>query len=278
MTRRGGGFTLIELLVVVAIIAVLAAILFPVFAQAREKARQAACATNNRQFLLAAAMYTQDHDEMLPLGSYLMPGMEFAVTWQDLVEPYAKVGSGTDRRPDAPAVRREVAFWICPSFDNRSLPLASGDAQPGPFPAVFYSRGGSYMNNSNYMPTMHRLALERGWFVGSPTCLAMLQAPANVVLVTEGWGYSGHTGGDDTTSGCVGYESGYPVITGRILGRADNYCAGRYRHGGGAIYGLADGHAKWFRGPSTSWRARSMAGVAWRKPLAPDAAVWFRED
>jgi prepilin-type N-terminal cleavage/methylation domain-containing protein len=48
-TRKPSGFTLIELLVVIAIIAILAAILFPVFAQAREKARQAACLSNTKQ-------------------------------------------------------------------------------------------------------------------------------------------------------------------------------------------------------------------------------------
>jgi len=57
------GFTLIELLVVIAIIAILAAVLFPVFARAREKARQASCQSNEKQFGLAFSMYIQDYDE-----------------------------------------------------------------------------------------------------------------------------------------------------------------------------------------------------------------------
>ena len=60
-------FTLIELLVVIAIIAILAAILFPVFAQAREKARQTACVSNSKQFILGILQYAQDYDEAMPL-------------------------------------------------------------------------------------------------------------------------------------------------------------------------------------------------------------------
>ena len=64
--RRNAGFTLIELLVVIAIIAILAAILFPVFAQAREKARATSCLSNLRNVGLGLFMYTQDYDEKFP--------------------------------------------------------------------------------------------------------------------------------------------------------------------------------------------------------------------
>ncbi|MES2465576.1 MAG: prepilin-type N-terminal cleavage/methylation domain-containing protein, partial [Armatimonadota bacterium] len=69
-TRRSSGFTLIELLVVIAIIAILAAILFPVFAQAREKARQTSCLSNVKQICLALNMYAQDADETYPPARY----------------------------------------------------------------------------------------------------------------------------------------------------------------------------------------------------------------
>jgi prepilin-type N-terminal cleavage/methylation domain-containing protein len=65
---RRQGFTLIELLVVIAIIAILAAILFPVFAQAREKARQTSCLSNCKQWGAAFMLYIQDYDETYPLG------------------------------------------------------------------------------------------------------------------------------------------------------------------------------------------------------------------
>ena len=69
--RRGtSGFTLIELLVVIAIIAILAAILFPVFAQAREAARKTSCISNTKQLGLGTMMYVQDYDEMYPCNSW----------------------------------------------------------------------------------------------------------------------------------------------------------------------------------------------------------------
>ena len=80
--KKDHGFTLIELLVVIAIIAILAAILFPVFAQAREKARQAGCQSNLKQIGLALKMYVQDYDETWPSGQILKdysPGQTGAV-------------------------------------------------------------------------------------------------------------------------------------------------------------------------------------------------------
>ncbi len=73
MSQRRSGFTLIELLVVIAIIAILAAILFPVFAQAREQARTTSCLSNEKQIGLAFKMYAQDYDEKWAMGTYPGP-------------------------------------------------------------------------------------------------------------------------------------------------------------------------------------------------------------
>src|SRR5438270_3402135 len=69
--RSTSAFTLIELLVVIAIIAILAAILFPVFAQARAKARQITCVSNLKQITLATVMYKQDYDQNFPYWNWV---------------------------------------------------------------------------------------------------------------------------------------------------------------------------------------------------------------
>jgi prepilin-type N-terminal cleavage/methylation domain-containing protein/prepilin-type processing-associated H-X9-DG protein len=87
-------FTLIELLVVIAIIAILAAILFPVFAQARDKARQAVCASNLKQIAAAMHMYSQDFDERIPSLTVDAPGDKRAsgkqIGWPIVIQPYVK--------------------------------------------------------------------------------------------------------------------------------------------------------------------------------------------
>src|ERR1051325_3514935 len=91
---RKRAFTLIELLVVIAIIAILAAILFPVFAQAREAARKSSCQSNLKQILSGAMMYAQDYDENMvtSYGGYQVNngnGLK-NVYWMGLILPYTK--------------------------------------------------------------------------------------------------------------------------------------------------------------------------------------------
>jgi prepilin-type N-terminal cleavage/methylation domain-containing protein len=87
MPSRTKGFTLIELLVVMAIISLLAAMLFPVFARARENARRASCMSNVKQLALGLMMYSQDYDEKFPFVRYPQNGTK---TWDDQIFPYIK--------------------------------------------------------------------------------------------------------------------------------------------------------------------------------------------
>ena len=82
------GFTLIELLVVIAIIAILAAILFPVFVKARGKAQQVSCLSNVRQLAMAALMYIDDHEGVLPPAIYPEPDGSQWWSTMELIEPY----------------------------------------------------------------------------------------------------------------------------------------------------------------------------------------------
>src|SRR3569833_1273123 len=107
------GFTLIELLVVIAIIAILAAILFPVFAQAREKARAITCVSNEKQMGLAMLQYEQDNDEEFPFLQWINPVNNQAEDWQQAIFPYVKNGEVTGAHIGYGGI------WSCPSFPQQ---------------------------------------------------------------------------------------------------------------------------------------------------------------
>jgi prepilin-type N-terminal cleavage/methylation domain-containing protein/prepilin-type processing-associated H-X9-DG protein len=131
---KRSGFTLIELLVVIAIIAILAAILFPVFAQAREKARQSGCLSNLKQIGTGLMMYTQDYDEAYPCNWYggLWPstpdGKQYK--WMDAVYPYVK-NEAVFTCPSDGSGRQQYIYY-------RNLPKASTN------------NWGSYLTNVAY--------------------------------------------------------------------------------------------------------------------------------
>src|SRR5579871_111940 len=181
MKRAHPGFTLIELLVVIAIIAILAAILFPVFAQARAKARQTSCLSNNKQIVLATLMYVQDYDETLPFAAYKVSDTDPLVMWYDVVEPYVKSGTKGEFNPVAgPAGRKYAQFWTCPDFRNRQIPSQPGDPAPYPYPDAQMDQNMSYAANGNFMP-MYREPSPYP-FPGKITTLAGFDAAAQVVL------------------------------------------------------------------------------------------------
>ncbi len=116
---RNNAFTLIELLVVIAIIAILAAILFPVFAQARESARIASCLSNMKQITLGMIMYSQDYDEIFP-GSRIVrepgnvdgdPVNGKIISYRTVTYPYIK----------------NYQVWQCPSNPNRNTATEEAD-------------------------------------------------------------------------------------------------------------------------------------------------------
>ena len=160
-SRRQGAFTLIELLVVIAIIGILASMLFPVFAQAREKARAISCISNMRQLGMAVSMYVQDYDQRGPhgwaddCGFTVPPGWNYwgggcgpEVSWRWMISPYIKNGGiftcPTFEYPDEPlwryirdevetkihrsyALNYSMAHWWCPGskMDNCVRPASS---------------------------------------------------------------------------------------------------------------------------------------------------------
>lgn len=122
------GFTLIELLIVIAIIAILAAILFPVFARARENARRTSCASNLKQIGLAMLQYTQDYDERFPLPAYTDPVTATSFRWRHAVYPYTK----------------SAQLFRCPSNKYATLDGAAGSAPQIPR---------NYAINVNFQPS-----------------------------------------------------------------------------------------------------------------------------
>jgi prepilin-type N-terminal cleavage/methylation domain-containing protein len=143
------GFTLIELLVVIAIIAILAAILFPVFAQARAKARQASCLSNVRQIGMGFLQYFQDYDEQFP-------HVRGDLTWTNTLQPYL-----TSRQ-----------ILRCPSD------VSVNWTQPMPGRTVI--RQTSYTLNGYLAPGVSKP--EQG---GNFPNIASIAKPASVIFLTE---------------------------------------------------------------------------------------------
>jgi prepilin-type N-terminal cleavage/methylation domain-containing protein/prepilin-type processing-associated H-X9-DG protein len=107
--KYGDGFTLIELLVVIALIVILAAILFPVFAQAREAACRSRCLANLRQLAVAHQLYVQDYDDALPSWQIRVPGG--ALLWTEFLRPYYQDARLLDEGLTSPADKRKMG-WV----------------------------------------------------------------------------------------------------------------------------------------------------------------------
>jgi prepilin-type N-terminal cleavage/methylation domain-containing protein/prepilin-type processing-associated H-X9-DG protein len=224
--RLRNGFTLIELLVVVAIIAILAAILFPVFAQAREKARQTTCTSNVKNLGLAVMLYTQDYDDTYPPVWYNPDGH-----WANDIIPY--IGQGGD----GPKKLWTKGIMHCPSAGIDGWAYALSTA---------LSAWDAKLNAWNGLPT------------------SVVSHPAGVIMIAEApqvkdWlACSAHLDADVNSWGgpngngleVKGYEDKDGIPVSRTNGV---YSLPRYRHSGGCLIAWADGHASWKRKGSLRW-------------------------
>lgn len=270
--NRKSAFTLIELLIVIAIISILAAILFPVFAQARGKARQTTCLSNEKQIGLGVLMYAQDYDETLPRANYavplgtnpLGPTLE-RVHWYQAVEPYIKASYNPLKAGG------KLGIWVCPDYEK------TANAKFGFEPAWSYSWNAN--NGEAQAP-----GVPPEWLLDSVKTLAFIQYPAQNILASEGAGRRVYTHGNDT--GVYETDASDPGV-----GKDNNinYVLARGRHNDGSNYVLADGHAKWLRAPKPDYTGtiddfanivpvQSSGPVVYRRSLNESASAFFRED
>jgi prepilin-type N-terminal cleavage/methylation domain-containing protein len=222
------GFTLIELLVVIAVIAILAAILFPVFAQAREKARQSSCLSNLRQIGTAAQIYAQDYDERLP-GTELGEG-EGEYHWIEMLAPYTR--------------NRDV--FSCPSAAQRTVYSSSGVAAEFTY---------SYAMNDIHDPS--------GRHVGAGfQPLAAISFPADTLFIVDGWPVASEAAAGTYPErheiAWAPAALGAPEGEERARNAAQNpYDDGNPRHAGTLAFVACDGHVKTRR---REWRNGHFEG------------------
>lgn len=219
-------FTLIELLVVIAIIAILAAILFPVFAQAREKARQTSCLSNLKQLGLAFEQYKTDYDGMYPINRERVASdppsstAEETVSWAELVEPYVKNGK-VENADGSTSFSQGV--YHCPSDSGKVGPSYSLNAW------FEYGFSESGMNRPAECVVLgeKRGDIDEEHFV-------WWQSP------WPGWPLVQNTpvSGFEDAINKIGPSSPEDIIGNGLQTR---------RHSGGSNYLYGDGHVKWSR-------------------------------
>ncbi|MGO8672698.1 MAG: type II secretion system protein [Capsulimonadaceae bacterium] len=249
--KRIMAFTLIELLVVIAIISVLSAILFPVFAQAREKARSIACMSNMRQIATAVQLYVQDYDERL----FFRPA-----------KSVAHVGSGRSGVVITNPIAYDSEEWwnlIMPYVKTNQVFACPDDSVKPLSPDV---------NGNEIIPRSYVASC-----AAEDLLLAQVDNPSEAIVITEKWGKvdngAGPTGSVDNETWMEPFDgdecqagSDAPANAGNsCLAPENGYSTGMVKmanwHQGGMNNAFFDGHAHWLR-PGTIWASADLTGCS----------------
>jgi prepilin-type N-terminal cleavage/methylation domain-containing protein/prepilin-type processing-associated H-X9-DG protein len=244
--KSNRAFTLIELLVVIAIIAILAAILFPVFAQAREKARQASCASNEKQLGIAMIQYSQDSDEQLPCGDNGYTGVgqnTFIGGWASQLYPYVK-SDYVYTCPDEPgtnAVLNPGSVWVDYAMNSAII--------TGYYTGYGMTWGGTGPNLAKFnAPAVTVFLFEIVGAEASPDHnYDYASLFANGLTNYHNWSGLAYPGGNYPQ-----YETGQMSDGGPNFGGQYNYAAMTGWHSNGSNYLMCDGHVKLLRGTQVS--------------------------
>lgn len=237
MKNNRFAFTLIELLVVIAIIAILAAILFPVFAQAKSAAKKSACLSNSKQIGLALLMYTNDFDDtIVPVVTVPDPNNMYGdqnLIWYGLLQPYIKSGTAGTGGYTGNAVG---SIWRCPVDANPQSPdpVQTPDAR---FPSYAMNY---YLASVNYNPPAPLSQDDPA--ASPPISMTAFETPSQTVFEGEG--------GSNTKLAPPFFEAWWDTVDPVNPKTADittNQWEKPQRHDGGANYTFSEGHSHYLR-------------------------------
>jgi prepilin-type N-terminal cleavage/methylation domain-containing protein/prepilin-type processing-associated H-X9-DG protein len=259
---KSRAFTLIELLVVIAIIAILAAILFPVFAQAKEAAKKTQDLSNSKNHATGIIMYSADADDMFPRQVYKRPnaavyGWNTPFTWREAIMPYIKNGERVYTDGTTSVKLADGGIFDTPAKTGvRGAYQGNRIVMPGY--CYWNATGNSWdcdstdnglPNGNTVMPSVSQTALD---------------APAQIVTTwTVGINPDWNASGDFAESSWWWFGGAQypPVFDGPTSGQkwdadsnqSPNWSMPRYRYSGGLNNAFADGHAKFIKKGAFNW-------------------------